>query len=199
VKVREIAYEVRETYAAEPQTVDVHLDWNEMSPSVRLVVDQERARALGLNVPGRCPDAANAPVRHPGHHVREGIEKVGAWCPRGRAERLDLGRIGDLTIVSRGGVPVPVSQVARLEYTHEEPILWRRNRDMAITVRSDVIDGVQPPDVTNAIWPTLQNPSRTGWSRPTGWRSAGRWRNPPRRTPRCSRSSRSCSGHADHF
>jgi multidrug efflux pump subunit AcrB len=71
------------------------------------------------------------------------------------AERLDLGRIGDLTIAARGGVAVPLAQVGRIEFTHEEPILWRRNRDMAITVRSDVIDGVQAPDVTNQIWPTL--------------------------------------------
>jgi len=52
---------------------------------------------------------------------------------------------------------VPLSQIAHVEYAHEEPILWRINRDMAITVRSDVIDGVQPPDVTNAIWPKLQS------------------------------------------
>ena len=51
--------------------------------------------------------------------------------------------------------PVPVSQVARIENASEEPILWRRNRDMAITVRADVRDGVQPPDVSNAIWPAL--------------------------------------------
>jgi multidrug efflux pump len=72
------------------------------------------------------------------------------------AERLDLGRVGDLTIVSRNGTPVPLAQVARLEYAHEEPILWRRNRDMTITVRADVVDGVQPPEVTGQIWPNLQ-------------------------------------------
>jgi multidrug efflux pump len=46
--------------------------------------------------------------------------------------------------------------VGQVAYGHEEPILWRRKRDMAITVRADVVDGVQPPDVTNAIWPTLE-------------------------------------------
>jgi multidrug efflux pump len=51
---------------------------------------------------------------------------------------------------------VPLTQIAKIEYAHEEPILWRRNRDMAITVRADVVDGVQPPDVTNQIWPKLQ-------------------------------------------
>jgi multidrug efflux pump len=51
---------------------------------------------------------------------------------------------------------VPLQQIAKIEYAHEEPILWRRNRDMAITVRSDVVDGVQAPDVTNQISPKLQ-------------------------------------------
>jgi multidrug efflux pump subunit AcrB len=157
VKVREIAYEVRDTMRRNEKTVDVHLDWNEMSPSVRLVVDQERARALGLNVQDVAQTLQTLLSGVPITNVREGIEKVGVVARAVAPERLELGRIGDLTIVSRGGVPVPVSQVARLEYAHEEPILWRRNRDMAITVRSDVVDGVQPPDVTNAIWPTLKS------------------------------------------
>jgi multidrug efflux pump len=59
-------------------------------------------------------------------------------------------------VTSRNGVAVPLQQIANIEYAHEEPILWRRNRDMAITVRSDVRDGVQAPDVTNQIWPKLQ-------------------------------------------
>jgi multidrug efflux pump len=50
---------------------------------------------------------------------------------------------------------VPLAHIGRIEYVHEEPILWRRNRDLSITVRADVVDGVQPPDVTNQIWPTL--------------------------------------------
>ena len=73
------------------------------------------------------------------------------------SERLDLGRVGDLTITSRNGVAVPLQQIAKIEYAHEEPILWRRNRDMAITVRSDVVDGVQAPDVTNQIAPKLRD------------------------------------------
>jgi multidrug efflux pump subunit AcrB len=71
------------------------------------------------------------------------------------SERLDLGRVGELTVTSRNGVAVPLQQIARIEYAHEEPIMWRRNRDMAITVRTDVVDGVQAPDVTNQIWPKL--------------------------------------------
>src|SRR5260370_1238918 len=47
-------------------------------------------------------------------------------------------------------------QIARLHYEYEEPILWRRNRDIVLTVRGDIVDGVQAPDVTNAIAPKLQ-------------------------------------------
>ena len=156
LQVREVAYRVRDVMRANDKTVDVHLDWNEMSPSVRLVVDQERARALGLNVQDVAQTLQTLISGVTVTTLRDGTEKVGIVARAVASERLDLGHLGDLTIVSRGGVPVPVSQVARLDYVHEEPILWRRNRDMAITVRSDVVDGVQPPDVTNAIWPTLQ-------------------------------------------
>jgi multidrug efflux pump len=87
--------------------------------------------------------------------VRDGIEKIDVIARAAASERADLGRIADLTVVSRDGIAVPLGQIVKIQTVHEEPILWRRNRDMSITVRSDVIDGVQPPDVTNAIWPKL--------------------------------------------
>ncbi|ACL59247.1 efflux RND transporter permease subunit [Methylobacterium nodulans] len=154
--VREIASQVRDTVRRNDKVVEPQLDWNEMTPSLRLVVDQERARALGLNVQDVSQTLQTLLSGFTVTTIREGIEQVGVVARAVPAERLDLGRIGDLTVVSRNGVAVPVAQVARLDFTHEEPILWRRNRDMAITVRADVVDGVQPPDVTNAIWPTLK-------------------------------------------
>src|SRR5438445_10408500 len=88
--------------------------------------------------------------------VRDGIEKVGVVARAVGSERLDLGGVGDLTITSRNGVAVPLQQIAKIEYAHEEPILWRRNRDMAITVRSDVVDGVPAPTVPGQIAPKLE-------------------------------------------
>ena len=155
-KVREIAYQVRDVMRQNPNVKDVQLDWNEQSPYLKLVVDQDRARALGLT-PQDVSQAlsmliSGAPVTT----VRDGIEKVGVVARAVPSERLDLARVGDLTVTSRNGVAVPLQQIAKIEYAHEEPILWRRNRDMAITVRSDVNDGVQAPDVTNQISPKLQ-------------------------------------------
>jgi multidrug efflux pump len=155
-KVREIAYQVRDVVKRNPNVVDPHLDWNEQSPFLKLVVDQDRARALGLTPQDVSQALAMLISGAPVTTVRDGVEKIAVVARAVPAERLDLGRIGELTITARNGVAVPLSQVAKVEYAHEEPILWRRNRDMAITVRADVVDGVQAPDVTNAIWPQLK-------------------------------------------
>jgi multidrug efflux pump subunit AcrB len=149
--VRDIAYKVRDVVRQNKNIKDPQLDWNEQSPYLKLVVDQDRARALGLT-PQEVSQAlsmliSGAPVTT----VRDGIEKVEVVARAVPSERLDLGHVGDLTITSRNGVAVPLQQIAKIEYAHEEPIIWRRNRDMAITVRGDVVDGVQAPDVTTQI------------------------------------------------
>src|SRR5438477_756970 len=155
-KVRDIAYKVRDVVRQNPNVREVQLDWNEQSPYLKLVVDQDRARALGLTPQDVSQALAMLISGAPVTTIRDGIEKVGVVARAVPSERLDLARVGDLTITSRNGVAVPLQQIAKIEYSHEEPIIWRRNRDMAITVRGDVADGVQAPDVTSQIWPKLQ-------------------------------------------
>src|SRR5438094_6680499 len=156
-KVRDIAYQVREVMRANNEVIDPHLDWNEQAPYLKLVVDQDRVRALGMTPQDISKSLGMLLSGVKITTVRDGIEKVEVVGRAVPAERLDLAHIGDLSIYSRNGIAVPLSQIAKVEYAHEEPILWRINRDMAITVRADVVDGVQPPDVTNAIWPKLQS------------------------------------------
>jgi multidrug efflux pump len=155
--VREIAYKVRDIMKENPNVKEPQLDWNEQSPYLKLVVDQDRARALGLTPQDVSQALAMLISGAQVTTVRDGIEKVGVIARAVPSERLDLARVGDLTVTSRNGVAVPLQQIAKIEYSHEEPILWRRNRDMAITVRADVKDGVQAPDVTNQISPKLQD------------------------------------------
>ncbi|MGY3038006.1 multidrug efflux pump [Bradyrhizobium sp. USDA 4354] len=155
-KVREIAYQVRDVMRQNKSVKDVQLDWNEQSPYLKLVVDQDRARAMGLTPQDVSQALAMLISGSQVTTVRDGIEKVGVVARAIPSERLDLGGVGDLTITSRNGVAVPLQQIAKIEYAHEEPIMWRRNRDMAITVRSDVVDGVQAPDVTGQITPKLK-------------------------------------------
>ncbi|MGC1554682.1 MAG: efflux RND transporter permease subunit, partial [Bradyrhizobium sp.] len=155
--VREIAYKVRDVVRENKNIKDPQLDWNEQSPYLKLVVDQDRARALGLTPQDVSQALAMLISGVPVTTVRDGVEKIEVVARAVPSERLDLGHVGDLTVTSRNGVAVPLAQIAKIEYAHEEPIIWRRNRDMAITVRGDVVDGVQAPDVTNQIWPKLQN------------------------------------------
>src|SRR6266487_3782468 len=155
-KVRDIAYQVRDVVRQNPNAKEPQLDWNEQSPYLKLVVDQDRARALGLTPQDVSQALAMLISGAQVTTIRDGIEKVGVVARAVPSERLDLKSVGDLTVTSRNGVAVPLQQIAKIEYSHEEPIMWRRNRDMAITVRTDVVDGVQAPDVTSQIWPKLK-------------------------------------------
>ncbi|HWW48668.1 MAG TPA: efflux RND transporter permease subunit [Xanthobacteraceae bacterium] len=154
--VRDIAYQMRDVIRKNDKIIDTHLDWNERAPYLKLAIDQDRARALGLT-PQDLSQALNMLLTGvPVTTVRDGVEKVSVVARAVASERVDLGHVGDLVVTSRNGLAVPLLQVARIEYAYEEPILWRRNRDMSITVRGDVVDGAQAPDVSNAIWPQLQ-------------------------------------------
>ena len=89
--------------------------------------------------------------------MRDGTELIGVVARADQTERKSLDQISDLSITAQGGAVVPLSQIAKLHYSSEDPILWRRNRDTTITVLSDIIDGVQAPDVTGQILPKLQS------------------------------------------
>ena len=156
VKVRAIAEDVRKIMVSNAKVIDPHLDWSEQVKSIRLEVDQDRARALGLTPQDVAQTLQTLLSGLTVTQYREGIENIDVVARAATAERLELGRLPTLTIATRNGVPVPLSQIARLNYEYEEPIIWRRNRDIVLTVRGDVVDGVQPPDVSNEIAPKLQ-------------------------------------------
>jgi multidrug efflux pump len=155
--LRRIAEQVRGVMAADPKIVDPHLNWTEQVKSIRLEVNQDRARALGLTPRDVTQTLQTLLSGHTITQYREGIEHIDVIARAIPAERLELGRLPTLTITARDGVAVPLSQIARLHYEYEEPILWRRNRDLVLTVRGDVVDGVQAPDVTTELIPRLQS------------------------------------------
>ncbi len=157
LKVRDIAEQVRQTMAANPKLIDPHLEWGEQSKSIRLEVDQDRARALGLTPQDVAQTLQTLLSGFTVTQYREGIESIDVVARAVPTERLDLSRLPDLTIATRNGVAVPLSQIARIKYQYEEPILWRRNRDLVLTVLGDIVDGVQAPDVSNEVLPKLQS------------------------------------------
>jgi multidrug efflux pump len=155
-QVREIAYRVRDTVRQSPLVRDTQLDWNEQVRSVQVRVDQDKARLMGLTSADVQSLVQTALDGAPVTQIRRGEELVDVVVRATPEERKSIGQIGDLQVFTRGGVSVPLSQLARIEPTFEEPVLWRRNRDMALTVRSDLADGVQGPYATAQIRPSLQ-------------------------------------------
>ncbi|NNU42050.1 efflux RND transporter permease subunit [Ramlibacter montanisoli] len=156
-KVREIAREVERIVASSPKVRDVQLDWNDPVRTLKIDLDQDKARALGL-APAEVAIATQTLMNGATlSHLREGEDLVDIVARAVPAERTNLETLKDVNLHTRQGTVVPLSQVARVRYELEEPVLWRRNRDMAITVRADVKDGEQAVSVTQEIRPLFKD------------------------------------------
>ena len=156
-QVRAIAREVEAVVASSPKVRDVQFDWNDPVRTLKVDVDQDKARALGLapaDIALVTQSVMNGATLSQLREREDLIDIVARAVP---SERLDLDTLEDINIYTRDGTVVPVSQVARVKYELEEPVLWRRNRDMAITVRADVRDGEQGVSATQSIIPQLKD------------------------------------------
>ncbi len=154
--VRGIAEQVQRVMQADPTMRTVNSDWGERAPALHFVLDQERLRAFGLtssDVADQLQFLLNgAPVAQ----VREDIRSVEVVARSSGADRLDPARIGDYQLMGTNGQRVPVSQIGKVEVRMEDPILLRRDRLPTITVRGDIANGLQPPDVSTAMLARLQ-------------------------------------------
>jgi multidrug efflux pump subunit AcrB len=139
---------------ATPGTQDIQFSWSERAPGMRIALDQERLAQLGLSPAVVAQSLQGLLSGTTATQLREGNRLVDVVVRTPAAERLSLDSLGDLTISTPAGA-VAVSQLARLEPVMEEPILWRRNREMVLTVRADILDGLQGPDVTAAAQPRI--------------------------------------------
>jgi multidrug efflux pump len=155
-EVRRIAADVRAVMVANPNTIEPQFDWNEQSKTLELRLDQDRIRALGLTTAAVSNTLQTLLTGVVVSEFRDGTELIDVVVRAPKDERADPSRLADLTILLPNGSAVPLSQVAEISYGFEEPILWRRNRDMALTVRADVVPGIQAPTVTAEILPALQ-------------------------------------------
>ncbi|WP_019902957.1 efflux RND transporter permease subunit [Methylobacterium sp. 77] len=154
--IRGIAAEVSDVMAANRSMRMVHLDWGDKTPSLHLALDQERLRLIGLTPKEAGQQLQNYLSGTPATQVRENLRSVDVLLRSPGTERRSLGEIGDLTLATKDGRQVPVSQVARLESRSENAVLKRYNRETYIRVQGDVLDGKQPPDIHAQIFPLLE-------------------------------------------
>ncbi|MBS7325653.1 MAG: efflux RND transporter permease subunit [Thiopseudomonas sp.] len=153
--VRQHAREVAAVMRGNPHLSNVHLDWEEPSKVVRLNIDQDRARALGASSAEIARFLQGALSGTPISQFREGNELIAIMLRGSEQDRIDLGNLAQLSIPTALGNPIPLSQVAELEYGFEEGIIWHRNRLPTVTVRADVYGTQQAVDLTAAISPQL--------------------------------------------
>ena len=155
-RVRELAGQVADRVRANPHLANVHLDWSEPSRVVRLRIDQDRARALGISSQRVAQFLSGSLSGLQVSTYREGNELIGVLLRGTVEERTHLELLGSLAIPGEGG-PVPLSQVATLEYGYEDGIIWHRDRLPTITVRADIHGALTPATVVAQILPTLED------------------------------------------
>jgi len=131
-------------------------DWGERVPSLRFALDQDRLQSIGLTSTDIGQQLQFLLSGIPITDVREDIRSVQVTARSAGHTRLDPSRIADFTLVGAAGQRIPLSQIGTVDIRMEDPILRRRDRMPTITVRGDIAEGLQPPDVSTAIWKELQ-------------------------------------------
>jgi multidrug efflux pump subunit AcrB len=151
-KVREIAAQVAGVVRADPSTTDVQYDWDgPASKTVRLQVDQEKARLLGVSSDELAQFIDMSLSGYTATYYREGDKLIAVDLRAPPAERANLDNLSGLMIPTAAGKSVPLSQIAKPVYGLEYGVIWERDRQPTVTVRADTVGGAQGIDVTNVI------------------------------------------------
>jgi len=155
-ELRNIAAQVQQVMDASPMMRTVNNDWGTRTPTLHFTLQQDRLQAVGLTSSAVAQQLQFLLSGVPITTVREDIRTVQVVARSAGDVRLDPARIGDFTLAGANGQRIPLSQVGKVEVHMEEPIMRRRDRMPTITVRGDIADNLQPPDVSTAITKQLQ-------------------------------------------
>lgn len=155
-EVRALAREVEAKVRENPYVVNVHLDWEEPSKVVRLNIDQERARALGVSTADVSRFLQSSLTGSSVSQYREDNELIEILLRGTPRERNDLTLLQSLAVPISNGRSVALSQIATFDYGFEEGIIWHRNRLPNVTVRADIYGPEQPATLVSQILPTLE-------------------------------------------
>jgi len=155
-QLREIAHRMETVMRASPMMRTVNTDWGPRVPTLHFTLNQDRLQAVGLT--------SNAVARQlqfllsgvPVTSVREDIRSVQVMARAAGDIRLDPAKIAGLTLEGAQGQRIPLSQIGDVEVRMEEPVQRRRDRIPTLTVRGDVAESLQPPDVSTALMKELQ-------------------------------------------
>jgi multidrug efflux pump subunit AcrB len=155
-KVRLIADQVKTILRANTNAVGVNDNWNESVKVVRIDLDQEKLRALGVNSQLVMRAANTVLSGSVVGQFRTGDKLIDIVIRQPVEERATITALSNASVPTASGRPVPLSQLATPRFVWEPGVIWREGREWAITVQSDVVDGIQGPTVSGQVDPLLE-------------------------------------------
>jgi multidrug efflux pump len=161
-QLRETAGKVAAALRGDSALSNVNFDWNERSKVIRLTIDQDRARALNVSTQDLSNFLQTSVNGASVTFLRDRDRLVEVLLRGAESERVQLSQLHNLSVPTRTGKGVPITQIAKITYDFEEGIIWRRDRLPTITVRADILEaGVQPATVTARLSPKLDEIRKT--------------------------------------
>ncbi|MEH6369267.1 efflux RND transporter permease subunit [Pectobacterium carotovorum] len=154
--LREIADKVKAVMQASPMMRTVNTDWGPRVPTLHFTLDQDRLQSVGLTSSSVAQQLQFLLSGVPITSVREDIRSVQVVGRAAGEIRRDPAKIEGFTLVGAAGQRIPLSQIGEVEVRMEDPVLRRRDRTPTITVRGDIAETLQPPDVSATIVKSLQ-------------------------------------------
>lgn len=154
--LRTIAADVEAVLQASPLMRTVNTDWGPKVPTLHFTLNQDRLQAVGLTSNAVAEQLEFLLSGVPITSVREDIRSVQVMGRAAGNIRLDPARIAGFTLVGSSGQRIPLSQIGDVDVRMEDPILRRRDRTPTLTVRGDIAEHLQPPDVSKQMLNALQ-------------------------------------------
>jgi len=154
--LRDIAGRVEKVMQASPMMRTVNTDWGQRVPTLHFTLKQDRLQAVGLTSNAVAQQLQFLLSGVPITSVREDIRSVQVTGRAAGDIRLDPAKIAGFTLVGADGQRIPLSQIGDVTVQMEDPLLRRRDRMPTLTVRGDIAEHLQPPDVSTAILKSLQ-------------------------------------------
>jgi multidrug efflux pump subunit AcrB len=154
--LRERAEEVKALMRANPNTRGVNDNWNESIKSLRLEVDQAKARTLGVTSQSIAQASKTLLSGSTVGQYRDGDKLIDIVLRQPLDERNAISDIANAYLPTASGKSIPLTQIAKPVFTWEPGVMWRENRDYAITVNADITEGLQGATVSNELLPKLK-------------------------------------------
>jgi multidrug efflux pump subunit AcrB len=156
IALRERADEVKTVMRASANTRGVNDNWNESVKVLRLEVDQAKARALGVTSQSIAQASKSMLSGTTVGQYREGDKLIDIVLRQPQDERNAITDIANAYLPTASGKSIPLTQIAKPVFTWEPGVMWRENRDYAITVQSDIVEGLQGATVSAELMPQLK-------------------------------------------